>query len=68
MFTRAEYLRAMRCAEAGIPYSLILVDVATGRFYEASGFAAQIAELQIGHAIHIVIRIAPENPNRATSR
>ena len=56
-FTRAEYLRALRCATVGIPYRLILVDVGTGRSFEVRNFAPALAALQLGEAIQFVIRI-----------
>ena len=55
--TRAEYLRAVRCAGAGIRYRLILVDVGTGQCFEASGFAADVITLQLGEALQFVIWI-----------
>jgi hypothetical protein len=56
-FTRPEYLRAVRCAAAGVAYRLILVDVGTGRFFEVRDFGPAFAAVQLGEAVQFVIRI-----------
>lgn len=56
-FTRAEYWRAVRSAGAGVPCRLILVDVGTGRLFEARNFAPALAALQLGEALQFVIRV-----------
>lgn len=58
-FTRAEYLRAVKCANAGLPYRLILVEVASAKFYEVWQFATSISNLQISEAVQFVIQITP---------
>ena len=55
--TRAEYLRARQCAEVGLSYSLILVDIATGLFYEETNFAHTLSRLEMGEVIQITIRL-----------
>ena len=57
MFTRAENLRARRFAVNALSYRLILVDVSTGQFYEATKFASALATLVIEETIQIVMRI-----------
>ncbi|MGO8810992.1 MAG: hypothetical protein ACLQJF_16155 [Candidatus Sulfotelmatobacter sp.] len=57
--TRAEYLRALRCAQAGLPYRLVLVDVSSAIFYEISQFASSLASLQLSEAIRFVIKVGP---------
>lgn len=55
--TRAEYLRATWCAAAGIPYRLILVNVATVELYEIENFAAALNALKMSEAIQITMRV-----------
>jgi len=56
--TRAEYLRAVRCAAAGTPYRLVLVDVGTGGWFEVRNVGSALAALQLGEAVQFVIRIS----------
>ena len=59
VFTRAEYLRALRCAQSALAYRLILVDIASARFYEVSHFGACLAALQLSEAIQFSFQIVP---------
>lgn len=61
-FTRAEYLRACRCADDKMPYDLILVDVVTGRFYEVRHFAVTLSSLLMREVMQIVFRLVLSPP------
>jgi hypothetical protein len=56
-FTRAEYLRALECARAGLPYRLILVDVASASLYEVPQFATSLAGFQLSGVTQFVIQV-----------
>ncbi len=55
--TRAEYLRAVRCAAGGTPYRLFLVDARTRQPREVMNFAAGIAAARLEHVRQFVIAI-----------
>ena len=55
--TRAEYLRACQCAANGIPYRLILVDLANHQCYVINDFAEQIASLELGEVVKLTVKV-----------
>lgn len=55
--TRAEYLRALYCANNNIPYRLILVNLANGRVYEISNFVSVIAVMTLSDVIQFTVRV-----------
>jgi hypothetical protein len=55
--TRPEFLRARQCAQQGIPYRLILVDIATNESYEVDDFLARIAALTLDETTQFSIKI-----------
>jgi hypothetical protein len=55
--TRPEFLRARLCAQQGIPYRLILVDIATNQSYEVDDFVVQIAALTLDETTQFSIKI-----------
>lgn len=57
--TRAEYLRARRCVERGLPYRLILVDIAIPQAFEVNGFDARIAVWTLEEAKQFTVAIIP---------
>jgi hypothetical protein len=56
-FTRAEYPRGCECYRLGIHYRLLLVDVATGQFYEVPDFAPDFARFQLAVVVRFVIKV-----------
>jgi hypothetical protein len=59
--TRAEYIRAHRCADRNIPYRLILFDEKTNEFYEIENFAAQIFNIRIEELVQFSLKITAVN-------
>jgi hypothetical protein len=55
--TRAEYLRACKCFENGLPYRLILVNQITGQCYEVSDFAAELASLSLNEVLQFSVNV-----------
>lgn len=55
--TRAEYLRACRCAADGIPYRLILVDMAHNQWYEVFNFGSDIPTMTLAEVLQFAVRV-----------
>jgi hypothetical protein len=55
--TRAEYLRALRCAAGGIPYRVILVDVINNQYFEVDQFLAALAAATLEHVVRFSVRV-----------
>jgi len=55
--TRAEYLRACRCAGEKIPYRIFLVNLPNGHIYELSDFASEISIANLSDVIQFTIRV-----------
>jgi hypothetical protein len=55
--TRAEYARALRCSNTGIPYRLILVDILNEVFYEVESFADALAGATLEDVIRFSVRV-----------
>jgi hypothetical protein len=55
--TRAEYLRALRCAAAAIPYRVILVDVINNQYFEVDHFLAELAAATLEHVERFTVRV-----------
>ncbi len=55
--TRAEYLRAIRCAAANVPYRLFLVDLSHRRIYRDDNFGTLVAALTLAQVPQFVIRV-----------
>lgn len=55
--TRAEYLRACRCAQDVIPYRLILVNEAAGQWYEVGDCAPHLAALKLSEVPQFLVNV-----------
>jgi hypothetical protein len=55
--TRAEYLRACRCASQGISYRLILLNIITTRVFEDPNFATAISASSLDNLVQFVVNI-----------
>ena len=55
--TRAEYLRACKCAQQHIPYVLVLVSVADGQWGEVKDFAEAMASAKLGEVVQFTVRV-----------
>jgi hypothetical protein len=55
--TRAEYLRARECFRNGIPYRLILVNVASSNCWEVNNLAQQLTTISIEELLQFSIRV-----------
>jgi hypothetical protein len=55
--TRAERQRVCRCANDGIPYRLILLDLQTRQCYEVANFRDQMANLELSEVIQFTARV-----------
>lgn len=55
--TRAEYARALRCRDTGIPYRLILVDVLNEEFYEVDDFVRVLTDATLEDVIRFSLSV-----------
>ena len=55
--TQAEYLRACMCVASGIPYGLLLVDVAKRQYVCVDGFDEELAQLKLGEVLQFSVKI-----------
>jgi hypothetical protein len=55
--TRAEYLRAQKCDNEGLPYRLILINLVNRESFVVSDFAAQMAQLDLDGVVQFVITV-----------